>query len=522
MTMPANLSLTIQRNARIHANKIGSVFADRRKTWGELGNRIARIASGLLKLGLKPGDRVAMLSLNSDRYLEYFYATTWAGLVFVPINIRLAPPEVIHWLGDAGSKAIIVDDTFVKMVAEVTPHLSELMHVIHTGNGSAPSGMLSFENLAQADPVPASDRCGEDIAGLFYTGGTTGRSKGVMLTHANLVHNAMIVAAHYPFSTDAVYLHAAPMFHLADGAATFAVSMGGNTHAYIPTFTPLDALECISRDRVTNVTLVPVMINMLVNHPDVGKFDLSSMRFVGYGASPMPQAILQRALELMPDAGFQQGYGQTELSPLLTVLPPERHVFDGPIAGKAGSVGQPCIGMDVAILDEEGQEVPRGTVGEICGRGPNVMKGYWNQPELTAEVSKHGWHHTGDGGYMDEDGFVFIVDRLKDMIISGGENVYSDEVENALYSHDDVIECAVIGVPDKEWGERVHAIVRLIEGAPQDPEALISHCRQLIAGFKIPRSVSFESDPLPLSGAGKILKSELRKPFWDRRAKQVN
>jgi len=522
MTMPPNLSLAIERNARIHRSDVGSIFGGRRKTWSQLGDRIARIAGGLLKLGLKPGDRVAMLSLNSDRYLEYFYAASWAGLLFVPINIRLAPPEVVHWLGDSNSKALIVDDTFVKMVPALTPHLPELAHVIHAGDGSAPDGMLSFEGLAQSDPVQASERCGEDVAGLFYTGGTTGASKGVMLSHANLVHDAMLLAAHFPSASAAVYMHAAPMFHLADGAATFVFTMTGSTHTYVPAFNPLDTLACINENRVTNVTLVPVMMNMMVNHPDVEKYDLSSVRVVGYGASPMPQAVLERALQLMPDAQFFQAYGQTELSPMLTLLTPERHVFDGPMAGKVGSVGQPCIGMDVAILNDEGQEVPRNVVGEICARGPNVMKGYWNQPEMTADVSKHSWHHTGDGGYMDDDGFVYVVDRMKDMIISGGENVYSAEVENALYSHSDVIECAVIGVPDEDWGERVHAVVRLVEGVSENSDGLISHCRTLIANYKIPRSVSFYSVPLPLSGAGKILKTELRKPFWDGRTKQVN
>jgi len=231
---------------------------------------------------------------------------------------------------------------------------------------------------------------------------------------------------------------------------------------------------------------------------------------------------LETAMELMPDPEFYQAYGQTELSPMLTLLVPERHVFEGPLAGKAGSVGQACIGMDVAILDDDGNEAPRGIVGEICARGPNVMKGYWNQPEMTAEVSTHGWHHTGDGGYMDEDGFVFVVDRMKDMIISGGENVYSAEVENALYSHADVVECAVIGVPDEDWGERVHAVVRLVEDAQENPESLILHCKTLIAGYKTPRSVSYQTEPLPLSGAGKILKTELRKPFWEGRSKQVS
>ena len=522
MTMPPKLSLSIERNARVHANKVGSIFAGRQRTWSELADRISRIAGSFRSMGLEPGDRVAMLALNSDRYLEFFYATSWAGLLFVPINIRLAVPEVLHWMGDSGSKVLIVDKTFSAMVPALTGQLPELKHVVYADDGDTPDGFLSFDGLAEGEATPSSDRCGEDLAGLFYTGGTTGVSKGVMLTHANLVHDAMLLGSHFPRLEDATYLHAAPMFHLADGTGTFLFTLFGAAHTYVSAFTPTETLECIAAQKVSHITLVPVMMNMMVNHPDAENYDLTSIKLAAYGASPMPQAVLERALELMPDAEFFQAYGQTELSPMLTLLGPERHVFDGPLAGKAGSVGQPCINMDVAILNEEGNEVPRGEVGEICARGPNVMRGYWNRPEQTAEVSKWGWHHTGDGGYMDEDGFVFVVDRMKDMIISGGENVYSAEVENALYAHPDVVECAVIGVPDDEWGERVHAVVRLAEGAAEAAEALIAHCRTQIAGYKSPRSVTFSAEPLPLSGAGKILKTELRKPFWEGKDKQVN
>ncbi|MCE8537912.1 long-chain-fatty-acid--CoA ligase [Ruegeria pomeroyi] len=522
MTMPPQLSLMIQRNDAVCPKSIASVFHGRRKTWGEIAARVARIAGGLRTLGLKEGDRVAMLALNSDRYLEFFFATSWAGLVFVPINIRLAPPEVVHWLSDSGSKALIVDDTFLKMIPAITPHLPDLAYVIHAGDSAIPDGMASFEALAQASGGDPSPRCGDELAGIFYTGGTTGVSKGVMLSHGNLVHNAMLMTYHTEYPSDPVYLHAAPMFHLADGASTFSQTMIGGAHAYVPAFTPESTLEAIERDRVTNVTLVPVMVNMLVHHPSAQNRDLSSLRIIGYGASPMPKAVLEKAMALMPNVRFFQAYGQTEVSPILTILSPQRHVFDGPMAGKAGSVGQPCLGMDARILDPDGNEVPRGTIGEVCARGPNVMLGYWNRPEQTAEVSKHGWHHTGDGGYMDEDGFIYIVDRMKDMIISGGENVYSAEVENALFSHSAVAECAVIGVPDDDWGERVHAVVRLHEGSEADAEALRTHCHTLIAGYKCPRSFDFVTTPLPLSGAGKILKTELRKPYWEGQSKQVH
>ncbi len=522
MTMAPQLSLGIQRNAVVTPRALASVFGNRRRTWADLAERVARIAGGLRALGLEEGDRVAMLALNSDRYLEYFYAVSWAGCVFVPINTRLAPPEFVHWLSDSGSRALIVDDAFAKIVPELTPHLPGLERLVFAGEGETPSGMTGYEALAAHGGVEPSARGGDDLAGLFYTGGTTGVSKGVMLSHGNLVHDSMVAAVHYEMPEEPVYLHAAPMFHLADGAATFAVTLAGGAHAYVPSFAPDAVLDRIEADRVTNVTLVPAMVNMMTAAPGAAERDLSSVRLIAYGASPMPEAVLKRAMEMMPNARFMQAYGQTECAPILTVLPPDRHVFEGPLAGKAGSVGRPVINMDVRVLDEDGEECPRGTVGEICARGPNVMLGYWNRPEQTKEVSRHGWHHTGDGGYMDEDGYIFIVDRLKDMIISGGENVYSAEVENALYKHPDVAECAVIGVPDDRWGERVHAVVRLKAGATPDEAALSEHCKALIAGYKRPRSFEFRTEPLPLSGAGKILKNELRKPWWEGQAKGVH
>jgi long-chain acyl-CoA synthetase len=523
MTTGAQISQMIQRNAVVCPDRRASIHAGRDRTWGAFAERVERIAGGLQARGVQPGDRVAMLALNSDRYLEFFFAVSWAGALFVPINIRLAPPEVIHWLSDSGSSVLIVDDTFLPMAQGVADALPELKEIIHAGDKDAPPGMARFDDLAASPAVTMSPRGGDDLAGLFYTGGTTGLSKGVMLSHGNLMNNAMVAALSLDWGgAELVYLHAAPMFHLADGSATFGVTLTGGAHAYVPAFTPAGTLARIAEDRATAVTLVPVMLNMMINAPEVGDFDLSSLKLIAYGASPMPQAVLRCAMDLMPGCRFAQGYGQTECAPLLTVLPPECHDPDGPLAEKMASVGQPVFTMDVRILDENDNEVPRGTVGEICARGPSIMQGYRNRPEQTAETWRNGWHHTGDGGYMDEDGYIFVVDRLKDMIISGGENVYSAEVENALYQHPGVAECAVIGIPSDKWGEEVHAIVRARDGQDLDTADLIAHCHGLIAGYKCPRGISLVTDPLPLSGAGKILKAELRKPWWEGHDKQVN
>jgi len=312
------------------------------------------------------------------------------------------------------------------------------------------------------------------------------------------------------------------MFHIADGLAVFGVTIIGGSHIFVPGFTPEGCLAALEKHQVTDTLLVPTMMNMLVNHPDVEKHDLSHLISVIYGASPMPESVIRRALDVIPDVKFTHAYGQTECAPLSTLNGPDSHVLDGPNAGLFKSAGRAAVGVDVRIFDEDDNEVAPGIVGEICVRGPNVMLGYWNLPELTEETLRGGWMHSGDGGYMNENGYVYIVDRMKDMIITGGENVYSAEVENALYQHDCVVEAAVIGVPDEKWGEHVHAIVRLYDGEAVDEATLIAHCHTLIAGFKCPRGVTFLDEPLPLSGAGKILKTTLRQPYWENQNKSVS
>ena len=309
------------------------------------------------------------------------------------------------------------------------------------------------------------------------------------------------------------------MFHLADMASTYAVTLAGGQHCFAPRFIPQAVGETIEVEKITHLLLVPTMLNALVNDPSSLKCDFSSLRRMLYGASPMPEAVLLKAMEVLPSVGFVQGYGQTEASPLITTLQPEYHVLSGP---KLTSAGQAALGVQVQVMDLNVQEVPRGSVGEICARGGNVMMGYWGLQDATNEALRGGWLHTGDMGYMDEDGFVFLVDRAKDMIISGGENVYSIEVEDAIYKHSAIKECAVIGIPSDKWGEQVHAIVVLRDGASLDEAELITHCKEYVAGYKCPRSVLITETPLPVSGAGKILKNELRKPWWEGLDKAVN
>jgi long-chain acyl-CoA synthetase len=387
---------------------------------------------------------------------------------------------------------------------------------------SSPEGMLRYEDLANYEAVDDAGADDDDLAGLFYTGGTTGRAKGVMLTHSNLVVNALNGVAGIGFTAETTYIHSGPMFHLADGASTFGVTMSGGRHAFVPRFEPVEVLQTIQTEKVTHAQFVPTMINMLVNHPRFGEFDISTLSFILYGASPMPEGVLRKAMQVMPHVRLMHAYGMTEAAPIVTLLDPRYTTLDGPFAGKLKSCGQSALGCEIKVVDADRKEVAYGTAGELAIRGANIMKGYWNKPAETAAVLENGWYYSGDGATMDEEGFVYIVDRLKDMIISGGENVYSAEVENAISLMEGVGEVAVMGVPDERWGERVHAIIVPKRGANLTAEAVMEHCRGQIAGYKCPRSVEFRDTPLPLSGAGKVLKRELREPYWKGFTKAVN
>ena len=515
----------LKRAAQVRGDTVATCDGDRARTWRECAQRVARLAAALRGFGVVDGERAAILALNGDRYYEAIYGTAWAGGVFVPVNTRLAPAEIAYWVSDSESRALFCDDAFAPAVRRLKDEgaIPSVERIVWMGTGNPPDGAVSHDALIDAaDPAEDAGRGYDDLAGLFYTGGTTGRSKGVMLSHRNLVFNAFNTFSAFRIDVDARWLHAAPMFHIADCAAVFGITQTAGSHYFIPAFDPVAVMRATERYRVTDQLLVPTMCNMLVNHPDIGKYDLSSLRHVVYGASPMPDAVILKAMEALPDCSFSHAYGQTECAPLVTACGPEYHVMEGPHAHRYRSVGQAVPGVEIKVVDKDGAEAPRGEVGEIAVRGANVMMGYWRRPDLTEEALRDGWMHTGDGGTMTEDGFVYVVDRMKDMIISGGENVYSAEVENAVHEHPAVAECAAIGVPDEKWGERVHAVVRLKDGETLDGEAVMAHCRERIAGFKCPRSVEFRTEPMPLSGAGKILKTELRKPWWRGRDKQVN
>lgn len=510
----------IRRAAQLHGNRAALHTPAGAVTWVELEQRVRRAAGGLRDLGAQPGDRVAILSYNSAHYLQALYAIAWSGAVFVPVNTRLADPEILDWITDADCDLLMVDHHFADTVRRLDFNGTEPKTIISLGDNR--SAQVAFEELATAGTcIDEAVGAGSDLAGIFYTGGTTGRSKGVMLSHHNLLSSALHLLPEMGWDERSHFLHAAPMFHLADGVSSFAALLVAGCQSTIPRFSANDLLDAVENNKITTTVIVPTMINLIALEPGTRERDLSSWDSLVYGGSPIPEAVMRRAATTLPGVRLFQLYGQTEASPALTLLGPEHHVISADNS-RIRSAGRALVGCEIEIVDALDRPAAPGQVGEICGRGDNVMLGYWNRPEETGRTLRGGWLHTGDAGYLDDDGYLFVVDRVKDMIVTGGENVYCTEVENALCLHPAVAEAIVIGIPATPWGEQVHALVRLHREQTVTEGDLIAHCRTRIANYKCPRTVEFRSEPFPTSGAGKYLKKQIRAPYWHDLARQVN
>jgi len=430
---------------------------------------------------------------------------------------------MIETLNDCTAEMLFIDDTFLKLAPVFKNAVKSLKTIVYIGDGvKVPEGCdYAYESLIDRKvlPAPAAEVGGDDVYGLFYTGGTTGKSKGVMLSHTGIMANAYSILYCLQYQVESRYLHCAPMFHAADCASTFAVTMTGSKHVFMPKFTPTDTLKMLSDRKITHSLLVPTMFAMVLQVPNVKEYDVSSCECFLYGASPMPSKVLQTAMEVFSNASFVQGYGMTECSPVITLLNQSEH-RKGKDNPRLKSVGRAVPHAELKIVDEKDQDLGIGKVGELCVRGPHVMKGYYKMPERTAEALKNGWMHTGDGALIDDCGFVFIKDRIKDMIVTGGENVYSAEVEDILSKCPGIAMCAVIGIPHDSLVESVCAIIvphNTDEGKALTTEIVTSFCKEsTLAGYKRPREIIIRKEPLPLSGAGKVLKTELRRPFWEK------
>ena len=469
-------------------------------SFSELDRRVKGIAAALSAHGFTAGDRLALLLPNSPEYIELVYACAWLGVIAVPINTRLSVAEIDRILADA------------------TPH-----GLIRHSSLPAPTVKLSSQRVLDQDPLEIQNDSPPDVVydpeailALIYTSGTTGRPKGVMVTHANVLADIHHFNYWMRYTRAAMYLHAAPLFHIADFPAMFAAPAFGACQITIPKFSPESFCETVEQERVSHTVLVPTMINLLTQFPEVGKYDLSSLNVLAYGGSPMAPELIERTRELLPQVKLVQVYGLSETG-FLTGLPDQDHTNDHLL-----SCGLPCPGIDLQVADESGRPVQAGTAGEFVARGSNVMRGYWNSPNETAPVLRNGSFRTGDIGYQDSEGFFYILDRVKDMIVTGGENVYSGEVEAVIYAHPAIREAAVFGIPDPKWGELVMASVVLKPGMSLTLDELVAYCRQSLATYKVPRRVEFLDTDLPKSGSGKVLKKVLRERFWAHEERAVS
>ncbi len=486
-------------------------------TFAQHGERVARLTRALRGLGVGPGDRFAVMTMNSAAFLELYHAAFVGGGVINPLNLRFAARELAYVLKDSGTKVCFVDFLFAAIIDAVREEAG-LEHVILVGEGDGPHTARYEDLLAAAEPVFPAEPGERDPVVLMYTGGTTGSPKGVVIDQRAEMLNAYHVLMRIRFDHEVTYLMQTPMFHAASMFAILgAPALGGHT-VTIPLFDPVAVMRACEVHHITHTVMVPTMVAMVLGHPEFSP-ERFTVRNLTYGASPMPRALLDRLLGLYPHLELQQGYGMTESSSVLTLLLDVDHRRGG---HRLASCGRPVPGVALSIQDEQGRTMPAGSVGEVCARGGNFMVGYWNDPETTAEAFRDGWYHTGDAGRLDDEGYLYLVDRVKDMIVTGGENVYSVEVENALSTHPAVAQVAVIGIPSAQWGEAVHAIVTLEPDATATPDELIAHCRLYIAGYKVPKSVEIRQEPLPLSGAMKVLKRDLREPYWRGHQRRVN
>ncbi len=474
----------------------------------ELVARCRRLAGAIEGL-TERGDRVAVLAANSHRVLELYLAVPSAGRLIVPLNTRLAEPELAYALQDSGAR-ILLTDWSEQELGDLPRHVERVIRLTDEYEewiSSAPEATLGV------------DVDEDDVAGLFYTGGTTGMAKGVMLTHRNKLADSLHLETCVRLTSDDAWLVLSPMHH---AAGTFHVLLCvwlGARQVLIPAFEAGPVLDAIEQERITIIFGVPAMLAALIDEQTVRPRDTSSLRLMGYGAAPASSQLIARFHERFPTTELVSMYGATELGPMGTAI---EHMERFIGTERVRSAGRPLAGVRIRIVDGENRDLPSGEIGEVIARGPNVMKGYWKKPEQTASVLVDGWYHTGDLGYLDSEGCLHLMDRAKDMIVSGGENVYSTEVEEALYRHPDVAECAVFGVPDARWGEAVRAVAVPRVGTSLDAASLRDHCRALLGGYKVPKAIEIRDEPLPRSAAGKVLKRELRAPYWQDQGRNVS
>lgn len=507
-----------RKRARLGADTEALVFGARRTTYGVLHRRTNRLANALLALGLPQGARVAILAENSDRYMELLLAVAKAGMVSVPLNFRLSPGELSHLLKDSGATALFADAHFVDPARALRKEVPEVGALFSLGEGFADCPGYEDFHAGGAEGDPAVQVGENELASLIYTGGTTGLPKGVMLSHRNWLSGFVSINVALGINQSDTTLFFLPMFHVAVWQV-FCHLIAGARVVVLPRPDLKQIMQTIETERCTNLNAVPTLFNWIVDHPELDQYDLSSIRFLAYSGSPFPEATLRKCIERFGPI-FHQGYGLTEAAPIVSFLGAQDHVLEGPRARLLQSAGRETIFTEVCIGDADGNPVPRGMPGEVMARGPNIMLGYWHNEALTRERLRDGWLYTGDIGLMDEDGYIFLLDRKADMIVTGGENVYPAEVEGVLLHHPAVQECVVASAPDAHWGERVQAAVVLRPDALASAQELIEFCKERLAGYKCPKQIEFVAE-LPKSPVGKLLRRQVKDRFWYGQQKKI-
>ena len=520
-----NVKYLIDRAVREYPNKTAVVYKDVRRTFRELDSRVNALANGLLTLGIKGGDRVGMLLRNCCEFIEIDLALSKTGIVRVPLNARLTGNDHEYMLNDSEADTLIFGEGFTEVVQTIRPNLKSVRRFIRVSEGLSKANVLEaldYEGLIEKNSLeePFSEIEEGDLHTLFYTSGTTGKPKGAMLTQKSWANVAINLILDYgPVSEEDVILNTQPLSH---GAGFFVLPyfIRGATNVLIPEFKPAILFETIEREKVTVLKLVPSMLYQLIDAPEKTRYDLSSLHSIIYGGSPIAVPRLIEAIQFFGKK-LVQLYGQAEAPMCISTLAKRDHIVEGAeeAVKRLSSAGKPCVNVEVRIVDENGKDLNPGEVGEVIVRGYHLMEGYWKLPEATAEVLREGWVYTGDLGYFDPEGFIFLIDRKRDVIISGAFNIYPKEIEDVIVTHPKVKEVAVIGVPDEKWGEAVKAVIVSKEGVEVKEEEIIDHCRHHLAGFKKPKTVDFVKE-LPRNPYGKIQKTVLREPYWkgfDRR-----
>ena len=518
-----HLGSLLERVGRLYPDKPGVICGEHRFTYREFVQRVSLLAAGLQSEGIGKGDRVAICHQNCHYFLEAYFAAAITGVILCPLNYRLSAREMAFILEDSGAVALIGQPRFYPAVKEAVGRLDRPLRTFWTGREAVPEGENLESLLESEEGTPRSvEGKADDVAQLYYTSGTTGRQKGVILSHGNVAHHSLGTIAELKMTDEDVWLHAAPMFHLADAWATWAVTWVGGTHVMIPEFDSTAVIEIMRREKITLTNMIPTMLNLMVHDPAMREAEFPSLRVMLSGGAPIAPEVVRRIMDAF-GCDYIQTYGMTETSPYLTMsllkhflkYRPEGEQFHFKAA-----TGRPVLFVDLKVVRDDGREVAWDgkEVGEIIVKGDSVTPGYWHLPEETEKSIREGWLYTGDLAVVDREGYVNIVDRKKDMIVTGGENVYSTEVENVLYCHPAVLEAAVIGIPDEKWGETVHACVVLKQGMEVSEQELIDFCRQDLARYKAPKSVEF-LPALPRTGSGKIYKKGLNEKYSSRGSK---